>query len=506
MPMDHLFPYENYINLSDHWILYPNQTSNILYKISLSDSKHFVIDGRDGVILSLLNEELHTYQEFIVLIADLFSFPSFSSTEKYLHALFVKLNKDEDVIVNSPTKIEVRNSYNPDDFIIEKNTFLYPKRMKTPIRLLIFPTGKCTTDCIYCYADLKNLRKRKDMSIEQWRIIFEQARELGIKTIDISGGDIFARNDAVEFICELIKYDFLFFLSTKSYISGLQAKAISDAGFNKHIHGVRREVQLSVDCGDNEISKILVRRDNYLERMKKTAVHLMNAGISPKVKSVITPLNAEHVKEVIMIFKELGIKEFQITKYDASLYRHKEKYELTPEQENYIKSAMKEIASANPDINIQGNLIIHSEQEELSGISKTFHEEGESNRPQTVRAEKSIYDTTGCSAGRTMLGITPDGQACLCEQMKMEEPFVFGDFKKQSIMELWNSPEIKQICFPKKDNFLNTPCYDCDLFKECVIINGQCFRDNYFGRNPDKKKGNLFHQTNNCYQQQQNKV
>lgn len=504
--MDHLFPYNNYIHLSDQWILYPNQTSNILYKISLLESKHFVIDGRDGVILSLLNEELQTYQEFIVLIADLFSFPSFSSAEKYLHALFVTFNKDEDVIVNSSTKIAVRNNYNPDDFIIEKNTFLYPERMKTPIRLLIFPTGKCTTDCIYCYADLKNLRKRKDMSIEQWRIIFEQARELGIKTIDISGGDIFARNDAVEFICELIKYDFLFFLSTKSYISASQAKAISDAGFNKPIHGVRREIQLSVDCSDDKISKILVRRDNYVERMKETAVNLINAGIKPRIKSVITSINTEHVKDVIQIFNEIGITEFQISKYDASLYRHKEKFELTPERENYINSAIKEIVSAYPDIIIEGNLVPPIQQDELLQIPQTINNDGDTSSTETARTEKSIFQSVGCSAGRTTLGITPDGQACLCEQMKMEEPYAFGDFKKQSILELWNSPELKQICFPKKDNFLNTPCYDCDLFEECVIINGQCFRDNYFGRNPDKKKGNLFHQTNNCFKRQQQKI
>jgi radical SAM protein with 4Fe4S-binding SPASM domain len=490
----------DYVALSNSWILYSNNNSNVLYKLSLFDAKYFILSGIGGVTLSLLNGGIK-YCNLIKIVHYLFSYPSIEAVEQYLTNLFIRLNKDEDIILFSKDIIKTTNSYNPEKFIVSKNIFVLPNRLKSPIRLLIYPTGNCTTNCIYCYADLENLRKFKDMSLEQWTKIFAEAKKLGIICVDITGGDLFARKDSVDFICKLIEYEFLFFLSTKSYISAKDAEKIVIAGFKNKVFGVEREFQLSIDHTYESITKLMVNADDYADRIEKTALNLIDVGIIPIIKSVITPFNFKNLEEMILRFKKLGIIEFNLAKYENSFYRHKDLYSLTVEQEIYVHEMIEKLASENEDIIITGNFVknIKVSIENQNDLYKENNKEKLDSIQNSNILQRTIEEVTGCTAGRTTLGILPNGQACLCEKMRMIEPFVFGDLTTQSIVEVWNSKELKQICFPSRKMFTNTLCESCKDFEECVLTKGQCFRDNYFGRNPDLEKGNIYRQTSCCY-------
>lgn len=484
MKNDHL-----YVGLADNFDLFSNGDSNILYKISLSDSKYFNLNGLAGVTTSLLDGS-RTFAETANLVQELFSFPERAAAEKFLEELVTHFNVNEDVVLFAPKPFGTENRFNPKDFVLPDSLYKQSRRFRKPIRLLIYPTGKCQTNCVYCYADLENLRKRKDMDLQQWEKIFKEAQSLGIVCIDISGGDLFARDDAADFVCKMIEYGFLFYLSTKCFISAGDALKIAQAGFTKPLRGVQRDIQLSIDTTDETIAKELVRAERYVERMMNTAKNLIAAGILPKVKAVVSSRNADGLLDLINQFSALGVKEFNLVKYDDSFYRHDEALNITKEKELEIREAMGNLAFGRKNLLLTGNLtknLVFDAQGNMLDEDKLV-----------MPAADKITEITGCSAGRTTLGITPDGQATLCEQMHMVEPFVFGDFKTQSILEIWNHTALTDICFPDKEKFKSSVCYSCPEFDSCVYVKGQCFRDNYFGRNPDEEKGNLFRQPNSC--------
>jgi radical SAM protein with 4Fe4S-binding SPASM domain len=89
----------------------------------------------------------------------------------------------------------------------------------------------------------------------------------------------------------------------------------------------------------------------------------------------------------------------------------------------------------------------------------------------------------GCSAGRTNLGIAPNGRAVLCEQMPLIEPYFVGDLAKQSISEVWNSDELATFVYPPQERFVGTACFTCEDFAYCVHELGYCFRDALFAFN-----------------------
>ncbi len=494
-----MFLPQQYVALSDQWVLHANKNANILYKLSLSDSKYFTLNGLGGISLSLLDGSA-TFAQTAEQISELFSFPSLENCEDYLRSLFKKLNNSEKVILFSDYPISTTNRYHSQDYIVRKENYEIPRRLNSPIRLLIYPTGKCTTNCIYCYADLENLRKFPDLDLNQWRKIFDDAKSLNIRSIDVTGGDLFARRDAADFVCEMMTYGFLFFLSTKSYISASDARKIADAGFKTPVCGVQRDIQLSIDSVEEQITQRLMNVEGYVQRIEETAVNLIKAGIIPKIKCVGSTINYKTLDQLVLRFKELGVVDFNIVKYDASFYRHREEYLLTGDQEDYVREKMNRVAEDNRDILITGNLTTNLNffaPEEVTVIHDDPVLIPDPGAP--VGARKRLLEKTGCSAGRTTLGILPNGKACLCEQMHATEPFIFGDLTQQSILEIWNSPSVNQICFPEREQFGNSPCAACPDFDLCVLVKGHCFRDNYFGRNPDAEKGNLFRQPSSCY-------
>lgn len=487
----------SYVALSDQWVLFPNEASNILYKISLTDSKYFTLTGVAGVVLALC-DGTKRFGDYLAEITELFSFQSIDTARRYFESLYTRLSTNETVFQVSKRRIKSEHCYNPEDFIIPRSAFKAQNRLKKPIRLLIYPTGKCTTHCEYCYADLEHLRPKKDLPLSVWRKILADARDTGIKTIDITGGDLFARSDAAEFVCLLLKFGFVFFLSTKSFISAATAKKIAAAGFAKKRYGIFRDIQLSVDSLERGVCQAMVGVADYKQRMTQTAKNLIDAGLVPKIKSVVTPKNFRDIARLVEHFLRLGVKEFNIVKYDETFYRHNDAFHVSVKQLEHVTKSLRGIIARNPTAHISGNAVLSHAAD--SGINSAGAGKGAAAIQQAGKnSQQNLKEQTGCSAGRTTLGVLPDGQACLCEQMHMVRPFVFGDLTRQSIAEVWASPEIKSVCFPTRRKFIGTPCYDCKEFVTCVLMKGQCFRDNYFGRNPDHEKNNLFRQPANCY-------
>jgi radical SAM protein with 4Fe4S-binding SPASM domain len=334
-------------------------------------------------------------------------------------------------------------------------------RLDRPLGVNIALTNRCVTDCRYCYAERNKCR---ELSISQLCTIFDELVANEIYIVDITGGDLFARADVLDVLAEMVKRQFVFFVSTKSYISPEVSERLSCMGIGKpeldqhHI----RPLQFSVDSADHTTASYLVRRPNYLESTVKSIKNVIRAGCSPRVKSVLTSRNANGVEDVVELFANLGVCDFQFVQYGRSYFRHDDSLFLTFEQKKGLLETTNTLKVRFPHITI-------SVQEDTSfgGVRRSTWDQW---RQRAV-----------CSGGRTNMVVKPNGDVTLCDQMPHRREYVMGNVLTQGVLNVWNSPLVHSFNNPSKNSFAGTACFSCSEFDACHDDSqGYCYRDALF--------------------------
>jgi pyrroloquinoline quinone biosynthesis protein E len=73
--------------------------------------------------------------------------------------------------------------------------------MKYPLRALIAEvTHRCPLHCVYCSNPLEMQRRSDELSTADWLSIFQQASEMGVLQLHLTGGEPLARADLTELI------------------------------------------------------------------------------------------------------------------------------------------------------------------------------------------------------------------------------------------------------------------------------------------------------------------
>jgi MoaA/NifB/PqqE/SkfB family radical SAM enzyme len=464
---------DDYLSIRPEWVLRNDGDKVILYLTSAKSIEYQILDPATSAVMSLINGR-RSVMDLIKTISFLFDI-SADSSRSLLEGIVDILNDKSEKIDVLGVADATAAEYNPLDFLVSPEEFICQHRLAKPLTLLIYFSGWCQTNCIYCYADLANMRRLKHMSLEQWVKIMEQASDLGIRMVQLTGGDPMARPDSAEFLARLAELGFVFLASTKCYVSLKDAKRLAEAGWNRPVNGVNRAFQVSIDSPDPSVCDRMMRCKGYLERATESLQNLMEAGIEPKVKAVLTPINYHQAFDYVEAFSEIGIKTFHFTCYSRSHYRHDDELFLDEEMKRKASELLLAARESWPDLSIEGDAVKYMPKSEM-GVDRA-----------------KIWDSrAGCSAGRTTLGIAPDGSAVLCEQMPLERQYFFGDLKRESILEVWNSPELLRFICPPKEKFEGTPCHICADFDFCVHDTGHCFRDALFAY------GKMHHPPPNC--------
>src|SRR5271168_3994126 len=69
-----------------------------------------------------------------------------------------------------------------------------------PFSLIAEITHRCPLHCLYCSNPLEMQRAEEELLTEDWKRVFQQAVELGILHVHLTGGEPLARKDLPELI------------------------------------------------------------------------------------------------------------------------------------------------------------------------------------------------------------------------------------------------------------------------------------------------------------------
>ncbi len=336
-------------------------------------------------------------------------------------------------------------------------------RLERPLSVMIAFTNRCACNCRYCYAERHSC---EEADVDQWIQVFDELAENEIFLVDIAGGDILVREDSLDILGEMVSRDFTFFLSTKSFVSPNKAERLAEMGIGRLDTPIylRRRVQVSIDSADDDIASFLARHPHYFQKAAQTTKNLLQAGISPRLKCVLTSFNADAPKKLVGYFSDLGVTTFDFVYYTKSYYRHEDALFLSAEQKLRLHEISEGLKLDYPALDI------------------TFQDETTTNKPLDMTCEQ-WYSRAVCSGGRSNMIIQPNGDVTLCDQVPHRGPFIIGNVFNQGVVAVWKSKKLLDFLYPEREKFAETVCFGCSEFDDCIGRNGQrghCYRDALF--------------------------
>jgi len=449
--------------VSELWRIRKDLHYMMAYKCTTDDSAHKVLTPWEASLIPFLDGSMN--------VKDLFGvwkkvFPKIHHEDPRLESLFSQILDD---LCNTSGVVIAEGKPSPslgEDLLSQlvANFAEYQIPYGTldrPINVNVALTNKCATDCIYCYAERPTCN---ELDFEQWAKFFSDLATNEIYIVDIAGGDIFTRHDSLKLLEEMVKYDFVFFVSTKCALSRSKTDVLYKLGIGRDDVPIylRRPLQFSIDSADSITASRLVQRNGYLERIIESVKNSIASGMSPRIKSVLTALNAADPEKVVELFYQYGVRDFQFVQYGRSYFHRNDSLFLSYEQKLELHKINDRLQEKYPDISATIQLD--------DTIDKANND-----------SWKQWDDRAICSGGRTSIIIRANGDVSLCDQMPHNSEHTFGNIVESSLAEIWKNPKIQEFNNPPRVNFKHTPCYDCSLFAKCHDNQkGYCYRDALF--------------------------
>jgi len=356
---------------------------------------------------------------------------------------------DDNQSVVLPPELLCKSEYKPTVNVWEASDFninadYIVKRPDMPISINLMITTRCTTDCIYCYAD-RTLQPIMDTN----KIIdlIEELHNGGVINITLTGGDIFTRKDWPCILKKLRQYGYFPYLSTKTPINESEIAILKKFGYE--------EIQFSLDTNSESILKELVKAPNgYFKKVKEFLKNADKFGLKVLVRSVLTRLNSD-IEKVNELYKFLSgydaVKEWTITPAFFSKYKE-DKYKRLEVQ----NSDLKEIYLLARQENLKFPI-------GLNKISKNGYK-----LKDTENIEDFVRRNQICLANTTGMSILANGKCSVCEMLYEDEEFLLGDVHESSIRDIWNSSKALELYFLNQQTIDSTsPCIKCTVFSEC---------------------------------------
>ncbi|TFF87999.1 MAG: radical SAM protein [Promethearchaeota archaeon] len=162
----------------------------------------------------------------------------------------------------------------------------------------------CNMNCIYCFANFKNITK--PLSSKKWINIINELELIDINKINFAGGE----PTLCSFLGELIKYSKNIGLITSIISNGTGINNEFIKKFGKYIDWIG----LSLDSGNENTQYLLGRGEGtHVKKIINKSKIIKEAGIKLKINSVITKLNyLENFSQIINTINPDRWKIFQV--------------------------------------------------------------------------------------------------------------------------------------------------------------------------------------------------
>lgn len=323
-------------------------------------------------------------------------------------------------------------------------------------------TSRCNFNCKMCYIHNQNNLshlKKKELSVEQWLSIAEDAKRNGMLFLLLTGGEAMLREDFIELYSKLAVMGFRITINSNGSLLNQNIlecfQKYPPARVNISLYGACDETYQAL-CENKAFNKV------------RQSIHqLKEAGISVRVTMMLTPYNKDDMEAVYQIAKdenaicEMTSYMFPPTRVDGKCGVNQAR----------LSSQQAGIYMARREKLLMG-------EKEFNAYLKSLEEIPKISIKEDVKEGRGIM----CQAGRGAFWITWDGMMKPCGLMLAQEVSIIKEKfdvawdKIRSITENIRLPkecvacekqhvcqQCASVCQAETGRFDGKPVYMCEL-------------------------------------------
>ncbi len=297
-----------------------------------------------------------------------------------------------------------------------------------PLALIAELTHSCPLKCVYCSNPLQLVQRRAELSTEEWVRLFQEAAQLGVLHLHLTGGEPAARTDLKELIVAARQAG----LYTNLITSGIGLSSERLAGL---VDNGLDHVQLSFQDSRDESSRLIngTRSQAYKVAL---AGKIRQLRVAFTVNLVVHRQNLDHIEEMIAFIEDLQPERIEIAHAQYYGWALKNRDALLPTSEQ-LENCMRAVEAA---------------QQRLAG---------------KVRIDCVVPDyyaryPKACMGGwgRRLLLINPSGRTLPCHAAEIIPDMHFDSVREHSLEWIWNESAAFQRF--RGEDWMLEPCKSCE--------------------------------------------
>lgn len=277
-----------------------------------------------------------------------------------------------------------------------------------PMWLLAELTYRCPLHCVFCSNPTNYAQHDSEISTEDWKRVFREARAMGAVQLGFSGGEPLLREDLEDLVAEARQLGYYTNLITSGIgLTEKRARALKDAGLD--------HIQLSFQDSTKELNDFLSSTRTF-EHKSKVAAIIKDLGYPMVLNCVMHRYNLPHVGRIIDMAERMGADFLELanTQYYGWAWLNRSALMPTPQ----------DLADAEA--------VVDANRQRLAGRMKILWVS-----PDYVDAKPKP-----CMAGwgAVFMVIAPDGVALPCHSARMlghALGFEFPNVKEHDVAGIW---------------------------------------------------------------------
>ncbi len=299
-------------------------------------------------------------------------------------------------------------------------------------RVCIELTYRCNERCRHCYVFDETKIAAKELSLEQYRTLFDDLRRLETLSIAFTGGDVSMRADFCDILRAARERDF----STLILTNGT---GFSEETLEEIIHIRPQGISFSIYSGNADEHDAMTRMPGSFQKTLATLKKVKASGIYVSVKTPVMAPTFGGFESIHSLCEEFDI-------------RHEVSYHICPTNHGNISPTKFRLGDVEK---YKQALRIARRGKEISELPK-----------------RDIHKTI-CGAGLLSLSVNPYGEVFPCNG------FVYrlGNIKETSIEDIWNGETLRRL-YDLRFEQLGDTCLNCKYRDDCLYCLGSALAEN----------------------------
>jgi PqqA peptide cyclase len=298
-----------------------------------------------------------------------------------------------------------------------------------PLSLLCEVTYRCNLQCPYCYNPLDLGAYRDELDAATWQRVVDEAADLGVLQVHISGGEPTLRPDVACAIVDAAAQRGLYtnLITQGTFLDDALVDRFLDAGLD--------HVQISIQAPEAELADTIAGTQVHAKKIDAIE-RLANRDVALTLNCVLHRANHDTMEAVIAFAERYGIRRLELANTQFYGWAFENRAWLMPTREQVA----------------HGERVVEAARERLRGVMAITY----------VLPDYYEEFPKPCMHGwgNAFMTVVPNGTVLPCPAAAAIRTLHFENVRDRSLRDIWESSDSFRAY--RGNAWMPEPCRSCD--------------------------------------------